>query len=137
LSATVQAFLLCKSVVIQKGSRVADVNGVFDSITVPGFPATCENCALFVRLIVWDEATCSVSVVMESPSLARRQIMDPYVAKPDPNGKVQVICKISRVSFAEEGIYTLQLRVNGTTRSEFHVTAIKRRARRGTVEPDA
>ena len=105
LSVTVQAFLLCKSVVIQKGSRVADVNGVFDSITVSKFPATHESCA-------------------KSPSLAKRQIMD-------PNGKVQVICNLSRVSFAEEGIYTLQLRVNETTRSEFHVTVIERRAPRG------
>lgn len=136
MSVSVQSFLLCKSVVIQKSSRTADLHGVFDVISAPNFPRTFENCVLYIRLLVFDEASCSVSVEMEAPSLAGRQIMKPWIGKPDPNGKIKVRCEIARLQLPEEGIYTLQLLVNGATYSEYHVSAIKRRVRTGRSPGD-
>jgi hypothetical protein len=133
VSVDVQAFLLCKSHVIQEGSRLNDILGIFDSIRVDDFPAIADNYTLFIKIVVLDEAVCRMAVMMESPSLQTRQILGPLTVKPDPNGKVQVDCKITKLALEEQGIYTLNLVVNEKKRSTLHLTATKRR-RPGVIE---
>jgi hypothetical protein len=67
LSVDVQAFLLCRSHVIQKGSRLNDLIGIFDFIWVADFPAVADGYTLFMRVVVLDEALCRLSIMLESP----------------------------------------------------------------------
>ena len=127
MSITVQSFLLCNSVNIHERSRLADVLGVFDVVAVTQFPAVHKVCAVYCRLYVFDEPSCRVSIVVESPALDKTRLMAPTVFKPDLNGKIKFRCNISKIALPQEGIYTLQLRVNGETRSEYHLTAVQRR----------
>jgi hypothetical protein len=129
MTITVQAFVLCNSVRIDETSRNTDILGVFDIVLVKRFPATHTNCAVYARLHLWDEPGASLSIAMETPEMTKRQLLAPMEAKPDLNGRVKLICRIERLALPKEGIYTLQLAVNGKTRSEYLVTAVKRRSR--------
>src|ERR1700678_3706128 len=129
MTVTVQSFLLCNSVSIDETSRNTDIRGVFEVVLVKRFPATHTNCAVYARLHLWDEPGASLSIVMETPEMTKRQLLAPMEVKPDLNGRVKLICRIERLALPKEGIYTLQLAVNGKTRSEYLVTAVKRRSR--------
>jgi hypothetical protein len=129
MTVTVQSFLLCNSVSIDETSRNTDILGVFDVVLVKRFPATHTNCAVYARLHVWDEPGAHVSIVMDTPAMTKRQLLAPMEMKPDLNGIVKLICRLPRLALPQEGIYTLQLVVNGKTRSEYLVTAVKRRSR--------
>jgi hypothetical protein len=129
MTVTVQSFLLCNSVSIDETSRNTDILGVFEVVLVKRFPATHTNCAVYARLHLWDEPGASLSIVMETPEMTKRQLLAPMEVKPDLNGRVKLICRIERFALSKEGIYTLQLVVNGKTRSEYLVTAVKRRSR--------
>jgi hypothetical protein len=129
MTITVQAFLLCNSVSIDEASRNTDILGVFDVVLVKRFPATHTNCAVYARLHLWDEPKARLSIVMEAPAMTKTQLLAPVEMKPDLNGRVKLICRLERLVLPEEGIYTLQLLVNGKTHSEYLVTAVKRRSR--------
>jgi hypothetical protein len=126
MTVTVQSFLLCNSVSIDETSRNTDIRGVFEVVLVKRFPATHTNCAVYARLHLWDEPGASLSIVMETPEMTKRQLLAPMEVKPDLNGRVKLICRIEQFALPKEGIYTLQLVVNGKTRSEYLVTAVKR-----------
>jgi hypothetical protein len=129
MTVTVQSFLLCNSVSIDETSRNTDIRGVFEVVLVKRFPATHTNCAVYARLHLWDEPGASLSIVMETPEMTKRQLLAPMEVKPDLNGRVKLICRIEQFALPKEGIYTLQLVVNGKTRSEYLVTAVKRSSR--------
>jgi hypothetical protein len=129
MTITVQAFLLCNSVSIDETSKITDILGVFEVALVKRFPATHTNCAVYARLHLWDEPKTRLSIVMEGPAMTKTQLLAPLEMKPDLNGRVKLICRLPRLALPQEGIYTLQLLVNGKTRSEYLVTAVKRRSR--------
>jgi hypothetical protein len=134
LSVTVQAFLVCRSVTVQPVSSLTDIVGVLDVVSAANFPLQVVDWAIYIRLLVFDEADCDAVVFVQSPSLVERQLMKAVKVKPDPNGKVKISLRIGKLELPEPGIYTLQLRVDGVIRSEYHVTAVKRRDRvRGPV----
>jgi hypothetical protein len=129
MTVTVQAFLLCNSVSIDETSRNTDILGVFDVVLARRFPAAHMNCAVYARLHLLDEPRSRLSIVMEAPAMTKTQLLAPVEMKPDLNGRVKLICRLERLALPQEGIYTLQLLVNGKTRSEYLVTAVKRRSR--------
>jgi hypothetical protein len=101
MTITVQAFLLCNFVSIDETSRNTNILGIFDVILAKRFPATHMNCAVYARLHLWDEPRTSLSILMEAPAMTKTQLLAPMEMKSDLNGK---------------------------TRSEYFVTAGKRRA---------
>ncbi len=129
MTVTVQAFLLCNSVSIDEKSRNTNILGVFDVVLVKRFPATHTNCAVYARLHLWHEPKARLSIAIETPTMTKRQLLGPMEMKPDLNGRVKLICRLERLALPQEGIYTLQLLVDGKTRSEYLLTAVKRRSR--------
>lgn len=127
MTITVQSFLVCDSATVHEGSRLTDLSQIFDSITASNFPMTRQEFIIYIRLLVFDETHVSIAVRLVSPTLEERRLLNPYSARPDPNGKVTIRCRVPGLTLPEPGIYTLQLRVNGRVCSEYHITAIKRR----------
>jgi hypothetical protein len=137
LSIAIQAFLVCQSVTFRKPSGVCDIQGVLDAITASKLPVELRNCIVHCRAYVEDEAKCVVSMILESPTLAKTQIMKPQAIKLNPNGIFKLIYRVDRFSFAESGIYSLRLLINGKNLSVYHVTVLKRTEKRPSVQVPA
>jgi hypothetical protein len=120
---TVQAFLVCNSVVIHQPSRIADIQGVFDRVFAAKFPVVFKSCTVFTRLLILGEPRCVVSIAMEAPAGAAIQILAPRELKPDLNGRIKMVSRVEPFELNQEGTFTLRLIVNGQTRSEFQLTA--------------
>jgi hypothetical protein len=135
MSVSVQAFLLCQSVVNEQGTRLKIIQGLFDRLTAARLPTTRENCAFFIRFSVSDRPKCAVSIVKESPTQAKTQILAPISTNPDPNGLVELTCRIKQLALPEEGIYTFQLLVDSQVCSQYYLTVVRRRARAAPEPP--
>jgi hypothetical protein len=128
MSITMQCFLLCRSVTKEPRSNLQSIERFFDQLATSQLPTTVE-CALHVRFIAPDRPKCAVSILLESPTLAKGEVMAPISTNPDPNGVVQMTCKVKALELPHEGIYTFRLLIDGKIYSEYYLTVVKRRAR--------
>jgi hypothetical protein len=121
----VNAFLVCDSVVRDAQTGKTSIQGVFDMIYAPGFPAVHPTLALYFRLC-FDQPPSEparIALALTTPCGERREDPDAMRAASGPSGVLEAWINIANFNFPEPGRYCFELAVNGATVADYTVEA--------------
>jgi hypothetical protein len=123
-SVSVQAFLLCDSVVIDAQTGKTVIQGVFDKIFSQSFPAIHQHCALYIRLNLAEGHSCDVGIGVRSPSGIYERPMAPQRIVGLEGDVSQLIVQIQGLPVPAAGQYVLELVLDGLPAAQFRFTAL-------------
>jgi Family of unknown function (DUF6941) len=120
----VQGFLLCDSVVVDARTGKAVIQGIFDKVFSPQYPAIHPRCAIFVRLRPpSDQNSCDISLRFRTPSRSEQVLIPPQNLAVGDTGVIQAVFEVHGLPLAEQGTYAFELFVNELLLSTFRLMA--------------
>ena len=127
MTAAVQSFVFCDSVVIDAQSNKAIVQGIFDRVTAQSYPAMHGQCSIFIRLaLAPGESTCSLSLRLRSPAGDEVSLIESQkVSATGPLGVVQTIINLQGLPLPIAGNYAFLLLVDDESASSFAFEALQ------------
>jgi hypothetical protein len=125
LDLDVNAFLLCDSVVRDAQTGKTSIQGVFDTIYAPAYPALHPTLALYFRLC-FDQPPSEpviIALALTTPSGQRREDPEAMRAVAGPNGTLEAWINVPSFNLPEAGRYCFELLVNGHAVADYIVEA--------------
>lgn len=120
----VSAFLLCDAVVrdVQTGKTV--IQGIFDTVFAPSFPAVHPALAAYFRIQFDGRPNIRVaaSLAIDIPSGLRTISPELELVNMGPTGTTEGWINIQGLNFPEPGQYTFELLINGDPVATYRIT---------------